>query len=411
MTSMHELQTGLWYRQAAHPDWNAATAGGWGPEVTSYEMLVRAASASARSFPPSSCSRRTARRPTAPRSSSRSRRGRSHQTASVDCVFTTMTTREAACHCGQLRLEVTGDPFAVSICNCLACQRRTGSAFGMQAVLRAGQVHVTGRFDDYSRLSDEADRKEHVFHFCTECGSQVFYTEPDEADLVVVSVGSFADPAFPPPTESGYDSRRHLVGPAAGLDPPASRSSCRIRCARSTRKAGTRRLRTSASRSSRRGRGDQLQRVSARHPAPDRTTAPRRLRRCLCPDRRRLPHRHRQLANAGDAARPTGPRDDARGDRSSSSTPRSASSDRACPRPGVGARHGLACGTTRALDTTARAAAQTAARCRARARRLTRPRRPSHRPRPAPGRPRRDRCARPARVSYASRMSPSLRSL
>jgi tetratricopeptide (TPR) repeat protein len=27
--------------------------------------------------------------------------------------------------------------------------------------------------------------------------------------LVVVSVGSFADPSFPPPTESGYDSRRH----------------------------------------------------------------------------------------------------------------------------------------------------------------------------------------------------------
>jgi len=39
-----------------------------------------------------------------------------------------MPIREAACHCGQLRLEVTGDPFAVSICNCLACQRRTGTA-------------------------------------------------------------------------------------------------------------------------------------------------------------------------------------------------------------------------------------------------------------------------------------------
>jgi tetratricopeptide (TPR) repeat protein len=37
----------------------------------------------------------------------------------------------------------------------------------------------------------------------------VFYSEPSEPDLVVVSVGSFADPSFPPPTESGYDSRRH----------------------------------------------------------------------------------------------------------------------------------------------------------------------------------------------------------
>jgi hypothetical protein len=120
-----------------------------------------------------------------------------------------MPTRKAACHCGQLRLEVTGDPFVVSICHCLACQRRTGSAFGMQAAFRPNQVNVSGRFNDYARISDEADRKEHVFHFCPDCGSQVFYTQPTEPDLIVVSVGSFADPSFPPPTESGYESRRH----------------------------------------------------------------------------------------------------------------------------------------------------------------------------------------------------------
>jgi hypothetical protein len=120
-----------------------------------------------------------------------------------------MATREAACHCGQLRLEVDGDPFVVSLCHCLACQRRTGSAFGMQAAFRPEQVTVVGRYSDYSRISDEADRKEHVFHFCPECGSSVFYGEPTEEGLVVVSVGSFADPSFPPPTESGYESRRH----------------------------------------------------------------------------------------------------------------------------------------------------------------------------------------------------------
>jgi hypothetical protein len=79
----------------------------------------------------------------------------------------------------------------------------------MQAGFNADQVQVFGRFSDYARVSDETDRKEHVFHFCPDCGSQVFYTEPTEPDLVVVSVGSFADPTFPPPTESGYDSWRH----------------------------------------------------------------------------------------------------------------------------------------------------------------------------------------------------------
>jgi hypothetical protein len=120
-----------------------------------------------------------------------------------------MPTREATCHCGQLRLEVDGDPFVVGICNCLACQRRTGSAFGMQAAFEPPQVSILGRYSTYRRISDEEDRKPHDFHFCPECGSQVFYTEPDEPDLVVVSVGSFADPSFPAPTEEGYASRRH----------------------------------------------------------------------------------------------------------------------------------------------------------------------------------------------------------
>ena len=79
----------------------------------------------------------------------------------------------------------------------------------MQAAFKPDQVEVVGRFSDYTRVSDEADRKAHDFHFCPDCGSQVFYTEPTEPDLIVVSVGSFADPSFPPPTESGYDSRRH----------------------------------------------------------------------------------------------------------------------------------------------------------------------------------------------------------
>jgi hypothetical protein len=92
----------------------------------------------------------------------------------------------------------------------------------MQAAFRPDQVEISGRFSDYSRLSDEADRKEHIFHFCPECGSQVFYTEPDEPDLVVVSVGSFADPSFPAPTESGYDSRRH---PWVGLPDSVQRQA------------------------------------------------------------------------------------------------------------------------------------------------------------------------------------------
>jgi hypothetical protein len=105
---------------------------------------------------------------------------------------------------------------------CLPASDR--NAFGIQAGFKADQVQVSGRFSDYARVSDEADRKEHVFHFCPDCGSQVFYTEPKEPDLVVVSVGSFADPSFPPPTESRYDSWRHpWVGLPDSIQRPGPR--------------------------------------------------------------------------------------------------------------------------------------------------------------------------------------------
>jgi hypothetical protein len=116
-------------------------------------------------------------------------------------------TREAACSCGQLRVTVDGDPIRVSICHCLACQRRTGSVFGVQARFDAGQVRIDGRHTDYVRVSDEGD--ERTFHFCPDCGATVFYTVAAMPEMIAVPVGAFADPGFPAPVRSIYESRRH----------------------------------------------------------------------------------------------------------------------------------------------------------------------------------------------------------
>jgi hypothetical protein len=37
-----------------------------------------------------------------------------------------MTTRRTACSCWQLHLTIDGEPSRISMCHCLACQRRTG---------------------------------------------------------------------------------------------------------------------------------------------------------------------------------------------------------------------------------------------------------------------------------------------
>jgi hypothetical protein len=118
-----------------------------------------------------------------------------------------VASRTAACSCGQLRLTATGEPVRISMCHCLACQRRTGSAFGIQARFPAGRVHVEGRSTEYVRVSDHGEERR--FSFCPECGATVYYRLPAAPDLVAVPVGAFADPGFPPPRISVYESRRH----------------------------------------------------------------------------------------------------------------------------------------------------------------------------------------------------------
>ena len=120
-----------------------------------------------------------------------------------------MATRNAACSCGQLCLEAEGDPIRISMCHCLACQRRTGSAFGIQARFTSDQVRVVGRYSDYARTSDEEDRTVHIFHFCPDCGATVFFKFPGAPEMIAVPVGAFADPAFPAPIRSIWESRHH----------------------------------------------------------------------------------------------------------------------------------------------------------------------------------------------------------
>jgi len=118
-----------------------------------------------------------------------------------------MSTRQAACSCGQLSLEADGEPIRISVCHCLACQRRTGSTYGMQARFPADRVRIAGRSSAYERLSDHGESR--TFHFCPECGSTVYYGLEGADDVIAVPVGAFADPSFPPPRVSVWESRRH----------------------------------------------------------------------------------------------------------------------------------------------------------------------------------------------------------
>jgi hypothetical protein len=117
-----------------------------------------------------------------------------------------MSSRTASCSCGQLRIQVDGEPRGVGICHCLACQRRTGSVFAALASFTA-PFRVYGNATEHVRVGDQGAR--FTFRFCPICGTTVFHTEEGNTKSVSVAVGAFADRQFPAPQQSTYDSRRH----------------------------------------------------------------------------------------------------------------------------------------------------------------------------------------------------------
>jgi hypothetical protein len=63
-----------------------------------------------------------------------------------------MTLRLASCSCGQLKAETSAEPIRVSVCHCLACQRRTGSVFAAQARFSRNAVTLSGMSAEYVRV-------------------------------------------------------------------------------------------------------------------------------------------------------------------------------------------------------------------------------------------------------------------
>lgn len=118
-----------------------------------------------------------------------------------------MAERIATCRCRKLQARCKGEPVRISVCHCLECQKRTGSAFAVQARWPEGQVEVTGESREWSRVGDSGGRG--TFRFCPDCGSTVVYVNEGMPGLIAVPVGAFADPRFPTPEYSIYEKRRH----------------------------------------------------------------------------------------------------------------------------------------------------------------------------------------------------------
>ena len=112
----------------------------------------------------------------------------------------------ASCRCGQLRVAASGDPVRISVCHCLDCQKRSGSAFAAQVRFPAEHVEIEGESGEYLHPGVNGVTR---FHFCRACGTTVFYRHDFAPETIAISLGAFDDPYAFTPTVSVYENRRH----------------------------------------------------------------------------------------------------------------------------------------------------------------------------------------------------------
>ena len=137
-----------------------------------------------------------------------------------------MQARQARCQCGQLSAAIdrAAEPMVV-LCHCLDCQRRSGSPFGEIAYFPAEAVTLAGKAREYTRTTDAGNR--FTGGFCPTCGSTLCAWASKYPAVIGITVGTLADPSFPPPARSVYEQSRHewLLMPDSVPRHPQGRNS------------------------------------------------------------------------------------------------------------------------------------------------------------------------------------------
>jgi hypothetical protein len=101
------------------------------------------------------------------------------------------------CMCGAVRFEVSAPLVGARYCHCTRCQRRTGTAFSVTGLTQQGSFAITQGEDAVSTYEPGEDG----WHksFCSVCGSQLFTSHPEDAELIAVRLGALdQDPGVRP---------------------------------------------------------------------------------------------------------------------------------------------------------------------------------------------------------------------
>jgi hypothetical protein len=109
-----------------------------------------------------------------------------------------MQNLEGGCACGAVRYRLTSRPMFVNCCHCKNCQRETGSAFVINAVIETARIEqLAGEPVPVTVPADSG--RPHDIHHCPACQIAVWSDYGRRPGLRFVRVGTLDESAALPP--------------------------------------------------------------------------------------------------------------------------------------------------------------------------------------------------------------------
>ncbi len=102
--------------------------------------------------------------------------------------------REGGCACGRVSYRLAAPPLFVNCCHCRSCQRQTGSAFVMNAIVEASAVStLAGALAPPTRVPTDSGRPHDIYR-CPDCATALWSDYGGRRRLFFVRVGTLDQP-------------------------------------------------------------------------------------------------------------------------------------------------------------------------------------------------------------------------
>ena len=106
---------------------------------------------------------------------------------------------EGGCSCGAIRYRLASEPMFVHCCHCLDCQKQTGSAFVLNALIESDRVETIAGAPEPVMTPSESGRGQQIWR-CPECRVALWSNYGGATDILrFVRIGTLDDPGALPP--------------------------------------------------------------------------------------------------------------------------------------------------------------------------------------------------------------------